>query len=129
MSKKEIKSVAEIPGIDRECIDICDVLNTLPGLETTESCCGHYKDKFRVWFDCDDFSTLGLLARVTSRNYSDGNWLVCLENSDMNPLYGFRLESIKVFETEEELSKSIIGLCNSIRYWLKPEFDNYFRRF
>lgn len=37
------------PDMDKECIPLCDAINALPGLQTTESCCGHGKSPFRVF--------------------------------------------------------------------------------
>ena len=36
--------------MDPECIPICDALNALPGIRTFESCCGHGKRPFMVFF-------------------------------------------------------------------------------
>ena len=30
---------------DKECINLCKTLNEMDGLNTTESCCGHLKDR------------------------------------------------------------------------------------
>lgn len=37
-------------GIDQECVELCMAMNSLPGIETTESCCGHGKTPFHVFF-------------------------------------------------------------------------------
>lgn len=29
--------------MDKECVELCDALNELEGVETFESCCGHFK--------------------------------------------------------------------------------------
>jgi len=36
--------------IDPECVPLCAAMNRVPGIQTIESCCGHGKDPFRVWF-------------------------------------------------------------------------------
>lgn len=46
------------PDMDTECVDCCDLLNSLPGVKTFESCCGHGKFKFRVFFHCDSWKSL-----------------------------------------------------------------------
>ena len=38
------------PGIDKECQALVDAINLLPGMHTTESCCGHGEYPFRIWF-------------------------------------------------------------------------------
>ena len=37
-------------GIDKECLALCEALNLLPDIETTESCCGHDIKPFKIWF-------------------------------------------------------------------------------
>ena len=39
-------------GIDVQCVALCKALNLLPGIETFESCCGHGKDRYAIWFTC-----------------------------------------------------------------------------
>jgi hypothetical protein len=36
--------------MDPECVELCDTMNCLPGIVTFESCCGHGKGPFRIWF-------------------------------------------------------------------------------
>ncbi len=40
--------------MDPECIPLCDAINRAPGLQTTESCCGHGRSPFRIWFRVTD---------------------------------------------------------------------------
>lgn len=44
--------------IDIECVPLCDVINKLPGIRTIESCCGHDKKDFRIWFEAEDLKYL-----------------------------------------------------------------------
>jgi len=44
--------------IDKECIALCDALNDLLGVRTTESCCGHGDRLFHVWFEVDSLDAL-----------------------------------------------------------------------
>lgn len=37
--------------LDPQCRSLVDAMNRIPGLWTTESCCGHDKNFFRVFFD------------------------------------------------------------------------------
>lgn len=57
--------------MDPECVALCDVLNTLPGIRTFESCCGHGEDPFRVFFWADGMVSL-LLPIV--RAISSSGW-------------------------------------------------------
>lgn len=38
------------PGIDKECIELCAAINDLSGIRTIDSCCGHEKYEYRIWF-------------------------------------------------------------------------------
>lgn len=83
--------------MDEHCVELCDALNALPGIETTQSCEGHGKDSFRVYFDVDRSVSppegLFFLARCTSHNYwRYGHlWSIELRSADCGhdelPLY------------------------------------------
>lgn len=49
MNKEEIEMI-NYEEFDKECIELCKTLNTMDGLNTTESCCGHLKNKFMIFF-------------------------------------------------------------------------------
>ena len=134
--KKVIEKVTEdVPlmenglpiDMDKECIDLCVKLNELSNVTTTESCCGHCKDPYMVFFKCDDFIRLGRLYRCVNRNYSDGKWRIECCCSDVNPCYGFMLRSNEPFVSIEEMSKSVNMLIDNIDYWEDSVFDNYFK--
>ena len=44
--------------MDPECVALCVAINKLPGLRTTESCCGHGKHGFWIWLVADDVASL-----------------------------------------------------------------------
>jgi hypothetical protein len=56
-------------NMDKECIQICDMLNSISDVRTTESCCGHCKDRFMIFFTCDNPHSLAIIARVFDRRY------------------------------------------------------------
>lgn len=59
-------------NMDAECIPLCDALNQLQGVVTTESCCGHKKDNFRIWLKVDAEAVakmLPFLAQLVATNY------------------------------------------------------------
>ena len=113
--------------MDKECIDLCVALNTLDDIHTTESCCGHCKEPYMIFFDCTDFYTLGKLYRCVSRNYSDGMWRIEVCFSDTHPVFGFMLRSNYPFETYDEIKASVGRLIKNIDYWTDEKFDNYFK--
>lgn len=48
--------------IDPECKALCKAMNILPGISTFESCCGHGKEPFRVFFKGESLETLPRIA-------------------------------------------------------------------
>ena len=36
--------------MDEECIDLCDAMNSLPGIVTINSCCGHGLNPYSIFF-------------------------------------------------------------------------------
>ena len=111
--------------MDKECIEICDVLNSLPGVRTFESCCGHLKDRFSVWFFCENINTISRLGRATERNYSDGKWEIVVDSTDTHPIGVFWLRSKVVFLSNTEMENSLRSLIDNILYWTS-HFDEYF---
>lgn len=106
------------PRMDPECILLCDALNSLPGVETFESCCGHSLEPYRIYFKVSDLRGLRILGRVCSRNYSSGLWRVIIDNSDSpspDVAYAF-LESIKPL-TPDEMAIETAALEESLCYW------------
>ena len=117
----------ELPNdVDEQCIGLCNTLNKLPGVSTFESCCGHNKYPFRVWFHCLNINTISRLGRCVERNYSDGNWRILVDSSDTSPLGVFCIETKDVLE-DKVLNESLAGLIETINYWFGREFDKHFR--
>ena len=48
--------------MDKEVIDLCKALNKLPGISTVESCCGHEKHPFRIFFIAETLDNLPPVA-------------------------------------------------------------------
>jgi len=60
----------ELPkGMDPQCVPLCRALNRLDGITTTESCCGHGKSPFHIWFRARNIPSLFVVGRVLSHNY------------------------------------------------------------
>jgi hypothetical protein len=53
-AKEHIVGVDNMPTedeqLDPEVVALCEALNSLSGVETVQSCCGHARYPFRVWF-------------------------------------------------------------------------------
>jgi hypothetical protein len=71
--------------MDDECIELCNAMNALPGIETTESCCGHagFASPFRIWFKVKEGEQAGLffLTRCVDRRYWKYGYLWKIELS------------------------------------------------
>lgn len=127
--------------IDNECLKICNALNKLPSVRTTESCCGHGVDDFMVWFYVSDIRVMNALGRLMSRNYSPysyykngngeyvKNWMISLTVDDV---MDFNKESLfclvgnknnpNLFKEADEMSDYLIELWNDFcKYSLKVD--------
>lgn len=115
--------------IDKECIDLCDALNALPGIKTTESCCGHCMQRFLIFFECTDFKSLSILARAFDRRYSgtDVLWEITAETCDSQPNNQFMASSLIPYNTAEQMKKDTENLCYNIKYWSSRIFEDYFK--
>lgn len=73
--------------MDKEVVPLCNAINSLSGLFTIESCCGHGKHPFMIWFKCDGTSMRGLffLTRCMDRRYFKYGfeWNITLEVGDV----------------------------------------------
>ena len=111
--------------IDPLCIDLCNTLNTLQDTKTFESCSGHNKDIFSIWFKCYNSHVLSRLGRAVNKNYSDGNWEIVVDSTDTDPFGIFWLRT-KTVLPEDELKESIKCLIENINHWFSDELDDYF---
>ena len=57
--------------MDKECLELCDAMNALPGIRTIESCCGHSGSPFSIFFRVVEDNNKGLffLTRCVDRRY------------------------------------------------------------
>lgn len=77
--------------MDNECISLCDALNSIPGVQTFGSCCGHGMRIFGIWLTCETVLPLYVIARATDRRYGGpaipelfpfGEWVLEVQDSD-----------------------------------------------
>lgn len=47
--------------VDKECVPLCNAINSIPGLRTISSCCGHGERPFSIWFVVDEMRGLARL--------------------------------------------------------------------
>jgi hypothetical protein len=105
-----------LPGdMDNECINICKAMNALPGIRTTESCCGHGADPFRIWFEADDLGSLPPIAHLTDPCLGGfSGWHLLVESHcDRDPV-SFLLEGpAGDYSGAEAFARAIFGLISS----------------
>ncbi len=72
-------------GLDPEVRALCVAMNRLPGIATVESCSGHGKTSFCIWFHVTDFTKRGLLtlARSTCPRYYSTPFEIKLNHGDL----------------------------------------------
>ena len=64
-------------GMDIECVPICKAMNKVPGILTVESCCGHGKTPFHIWFEAKSLTALpALLYWFNSCHCGFSGWSV-----------------------------------------------------
>lgn len=112
--------------MDKECIALCTRLNELGDIQTYESCCGHLKERYMVFFETHDFVRLAKLFRCVNRNYSDGKWEILVDGTDMHPTFQFWLRSKEPFSSYEEMEESVNQLISNIDYWEDHAYDDHF---
>ena len=98
--------------IDPECIALCDAINSIPGLKTNSSCCGHGTDKYRIFFDVDDFEDLPILLYYIDPCHVGFRWWCKVETDcGMQPAH-FYIESESVgdlaYQESETIAKEIM---------------------
>lgn len=47
--------------MDPQCTTLCDAINRIPDVYTTDSCCGHGKRAFNIFFRIKDQRTISIL--------------------------------------------------------------------
>lgn len=124
--KIEDKPKIQLPlDMDEECIEICNTLNRLPDTETYESCQGHGKHAFWIFFKCTNINVLTRLGRAVDRRYSDGNWEILVDDTDVKPKGRFWLRAKCQYDIST-IEKSVKELCDNILYWFDDKFDEEF---
>ena len=97
--------MTEMPAdMDGECLALCQAINSIDGLETIQSCCGHGEKPFRIWFRCKDLNCLPKLLYFIDRcHVSLGKSWKCFATTDcaMSPVI-FVLESSIIGEVANQ---------------------------
>lgn len=118
-------------GLDEEVAELVWAMNKLPGIETTNSCCGHGRRPFLIWFIVTDFNARGLLvlSRLLSHNYY-GHWRffkVHLDHRDVEPQVCFYLEGDST-ETTFAAANELAAAINEIVDDKEPYYNILYNR-
>ncbi len=108
--------------MDAECVDLCNAINSMKGLETVESCCGHNYQPYRIFFKCHELSALRFLQScIDNRYWKHGSeWSITSHISDTGPepLY-FLLESKSSNLTE--IMSQVEDMIRTLNHYLNHE--------
>lgn len=117
--------------MDKECITMCDALNELPDVRTFESCCGHLKRKYVVYFYTDNSYSMAVIARALDGRYlpTKSRWELKIETIDVErtPQFCVGIYSEDVFEDYDTMMHDVNEVADSIRYWAQTEFYDHFK--
>lgn len=81
---KILKSYVDYgPGMDEECISLCDAMNAVNGIVTSESCSGHGREGLQVWFKTTSFKGLFFVTRCIDKRYFKHDWNYTVSVGDM----------------------------------------------
>ncbi len=125
MTRPEQVIEPDYPAFDPEVVELCRAMNALPGITTSESCCGHGKEGFIIFFRVAEADHRGLFIltwSVDNGYFKHGPfWEIKLNVSDSptSPLpINFMLESTV---RGEEAYKQAQDVVDNIVYHRKHE--------
>lgn len=90
--------------MDLECMALCDALNALPGITTFESCCGHGKRPFQVWFFAQTVQSIAPILQALDRS-----WRIECSHVDCPYRVVFMLEGPTDPNSGDELATYLAG--------------------
>ena len=108
--------------MDKECVDLCNALNSIKGIVTTESCCGHNYNPYVVFFKCSDLLGLRFIQScIDGRYWKWGQeWSITTHISDIGPdTLDFLLKSKS--SNLEEIMIQVKDMIKSFNYYLNHE--------
>lgn len=107
------KNVIYEGKIDPECINLCNAINKIKGIETFSSCCGHEKNNFRIWIKVNDLKNLPILLYYLDPCHVGFQW-VCKVTTDcaMSPVT-FCIESLSFGEKAYNEAEIIANEINN----------------
>lgn len=105
--------------MDKEVLPLCNAMNSLIGIETFESCCGHSCAPFRIWFKATNPIGLFFLARCVNHRYWKYGYLWKIEltigdifSNNSLPIHYMLNSGPIIGEDAYEQSKSLLENMN-----------------
>ncbi len=110
--------------MDPECVALCDAINRVPGVCTNESCCGHGRGTFRVFFQSTDLRTLAILLYYVDSCHMGFRW-DCTVHTDcaMRPA-SYYIQSEAKGKVAYEQANTIAEKIND---FMDNEFDAWWK--
>lgn len=118
--------------MDAECIDLCNALNEVDGITTTESCCGHYINAYHIWMYATSAYAISVLARAVDRRYLVSNqlWKIeveTVETPESSPvMFILDLHSEAPYADEKSMEDDCNSIIASLNYWASDKYKEYF---
>lgn len=116
--------------MDIECIPLCDALNTIEGIETIDSCCGHNKSSFHIFFYLKDLTkvkNLIVIGRIFDRRYGGiEGWTCELSNTDTPehlPMFLITSNTIRGQQAYDDANDIALNIHEHLNH---PEFKRIF---
>ena len=111
--------------MDPEVMALCDALNQLPGIETTQSCCGHGKQSFKIWVYTTDLTALPALVDFFSACHGAGQgWSVrATTDCAMSPIH-FMIEGPVNTDAAETIANNITKYLDGKTKTIKEEYND-----
>ena len=98
----ELRDTHEL--LDKEVVPLVDAMNAMKGIVTVESCCGHGKDPFYIWFYAESVDTVRPLFEFVSTRRG---WRIIFQD------YIFCLKGPKgerAYRESEQLAAAILNI-------------------
>ena len=113
------KSPQWIPpaDLDKECLELCVAMNKLPGIATTNSCCGHGDHAFWIFFAVDEPEQLLPLLYWMQKCHTNvkGKWHVEAYTDCAGERVFWLLEGpvgTVAYEDAREIAQKLEGVAN-----------------
>ncbi len=119
--------------MDSEVVSLCRVLNMLPGIKTVESCCGHLKSPYSIFFHAKNLSSLAVITRSFDKRYcgTEKLWVLEAVTEDQEGKDGFStmcfwLHTTEPYDDEKQMHEDIVAVCNNLVRWSNHKYKGYF---